>query len=216
MKELEIDFFFSFRSPWSYFAVPRLLDLQRNYAIKVNLRVVNPLFIRNHAFFEHLPEKWMTYLFTDLLRHSEYLNIPIGLPRPDPIDQSLTADSADHLVLALNPLGIAAEHLGCGLEFAKEVSAIIWDGQTDGWNSGDHLSDAAQRAGLALDDIHHWVKENTEQWPQLLESNNQTLAEYHWGVPTMVFKDEPFFGQDKIDLLIWRLKQNGLQPRGQK
>jgi hypothetical protein len=30
----------------------------------------------------------------------------------------------------------------------------------------------------------------------------------------MVFKDEPFFGQDRIDLLVWRLKQHGLRPRG--
>jgi 2-hydroxychromene-2-carboxylate isomerase len=24
----------------------------------------------------------------------------------------------------------------------------------------------------------------------------------HWGVPTFVFENEPFFGQDRIDLLI--------------
>ena len=41
----------------------------------------------------------------------------------------------------------------------------------------------------------------------------RTMAEHHWGVPTMVFNDEPFFGQDKIELLIWRLKQNGLTAR---
>jgi 2-hydroxychromene-2-carboxylate isomerase len=32
-------------------------------------------------------------------------------------------------------------------------------------------------------------------------------------VPTFVFKGEPFFGQDRIDLLLWRLKQNGLETR---
>ena len=30
---------------------------------------------------------------------------------------------------------------------------------------------------------------------------------------TMVFDGEPFFGQDRIDLLLWRLRQHGLQPR---
>ena len=35
----------------------------------------------------------------------------------------------------------------------------------------------------------------------------------HWGVPTMVFEGEPFFGQDRLDVLLWRLKQNGLKER---
>ncbi len=35
----------------------------------------------------------------------------------------------------------------------------------------------------------------------------------HWGVPTMAFNGEPFFGQDRLDLLLWRLKENGLKAR---
>ena len=35
----------------------------------------------------------------------------------------------------------------------------------------------------------------------------------HWGVPTMVFENEPFFGQDRFDVLVWRLKQRGMTPR---
>jgi hypothetical protein len=29
----------------------------------------------------------------------------------------------------------------------------------------------------------------------------------------MVFEGEPFFGQDRFDLLLWRMKQRGLEPR---
>ncbi|TMB53500.1 MAG: 2-hydroxychromene-2-carboxylate isomerase, partial [Deltaproteobacteria bacterium] len=35
----------------------------------------------------------------------------------------------------------------------------------------------------------------------------------HWGVPTMVFAGEPFFGQDRIELLVWRMRQHGLRAR---
>jgi 2-hydroxychromene-2-carboxylate isomerase len=35
----------------------------------------------------------------------------------------------------------------------------------------------------------------------------------HWGVPTFVFENEPFFGQDRIDLLIWRMQDKGLTRR---
>ncbi len=35
----------------------------------------------------------------------------------------------------------------------------------------------------------------------------------HWGVPLFVFNDEPFFGQDRLDHLIWRMRQSGLTER---
>ena len=30
----------------------------------------------------------------------------------------------------------------------------------------------------------------------------------------MVFEGEAFFGQDRIDLLVWRMRQRGLKERG--
>ena len=35
----------------------------------------------------------------------------------------------------------------------------------------------------------------------------------HGGVPSMVFKGEPFVGQDRIDLLLWCMKQHSLTAR---
>jgi 2-hydroxychromene-2-carboxylate isomerase len=32
-------------------------------------------------------------------------------------------------------------------------------------------------------------------------------------VPPFVFENEPFFGQDRIDLLIWRMQDKGLSRR---
>jgi len=29
----------------------------------------------------------------------------------------------------------------------------------------------------------------------------------HWGVPLMVYKAEPFYGQDRFDQLLWRIKE---------
>ena len=47
-----------------------------------------------------------------------------------------------------------------------------------------------------------------------IERNQRDLeAAGHWGVPTMVFEGEPFFGQDRLELLLWRLRQSGLRPR---
>ena len=145
MAELDVDLYFSFRSPWSYYAVTQLYDLQQEYTMRVNLLVVNPIYIRYNDFFDKGHEKWRPYFLTDLLRYCEYRGIPIGTPRPDPINVTLPADDPGHLVLGLNPLGIAACAAGRGLEFAREVSALIWSGQVDGWDQGEHMELAAAR-----------------------------------------------------------------------
>lgn len=90
---------------------------------------------------------------------------------------------------------------------------MVWDGTVDGWNTGDHIEKATERSGLNLADIEKWVADNAEKWPEILAANNAALEEHHWGVPTFVFNNEPFFGQDKIELLRWRLEKNGLKRR---
>ena len=48
----------------------------------------------------------------------------------------------------------------------------------------------------------------------IIEANEeaQTVAG-HWGVPLFVFEGEPFFGQDRVDHLVWRMKKQGLKER---
>jgi 2-hydroxychromene-2-carboxylate isomerase len=45
---------------------------------------------------------------------------------------------------------------------------------------------------------------------------NYLAAVGHSGVPTLVFNGAPFFGQDSFDMLVWRLKQTGLQWKGEE
>ncbi len=52
MPTLEIDVFWSFRSPWSYLATPRLREWQQDYDLKVNFRPVYPIAIRTPEFFQ--------------------------------------------------------------------------------------------------------------------------------------------------------------------
>ncbi len=49
---LSVDLFFSFRSPYSYLALPRTLKLVADYDVAVNLRPVYPLAVRVPGFFK--------------------------------------------------------------------------------------------------------------------------------------------------------------------
>ena len=61
--------------------------------------------------------------------------------------------------------------------------------------------------------LQHWVDNSENDWRGQLKTNDDALEQHHWGVPTMVFEGEPFFGQDKIELLLWRMQQKGLGKR---
>jgi 2-hydroxychromene-2-carboxylate isomerase len=42
-----------------------------------------------------------------------------------------------------------------------------------------------------------------------LQAHAQALtAAGHWGVPTMTYRGEVFFGQDRIDVLTWHIKRS--------
>ena len=65
------------------------------------------------------------------------------------------------------------------------------------------------RAGFDLSELDAAIKDGDHL--EEVERNQQALTKAgHWGVPTMVLRDEPFFGQDRIDTLRWRLDQYGL------
>ena len=82
------------------------------------------------------------------------------------------------------------------------------------WDEGDHLKDAAAQAGLDLAEMDAAIEAGPGRFDAMVEQNEAAQnAAGHWGVPLMVFNGEPFFGQDRIEALIWRMKQHGLSNR---
>lgn len=213
---LSADVFWSFRSPYSYLATARYRAMTQDYDLTINLRPVYPLAVREPDFFERNHPNWLRYTFLDAFRLSQYLELPLMPPRPDPIVQDIATRriSPDQpYIYRLVRMGQAASRRGKGLEFADEVARLVWGG-TENWHEGDHLKGAAARAGLDLAELDAEALAEPEALDAELAANQAALeAAGHWGVPTLVFDGEPFFGQDRIELAIWRMKQKGLQPR---
>jgi 2-hydroxychromene-2-carboxylate isomerase len=94
------------------------------------------------------------------------------------------------------------------------VTALIFDGTVDGWNEGDHLKKAVARAGLDLDELHAAIAADPGHYDAIIAANQDAQkAAGHWGTPLMMFDSEPFFGQDRFEMLQWRLAHNGLTRR---
>ncbi|MEL6874563.1 MAG: DsbA family protein [Pseudomonadota bacterium] len=212
----QADVYWSFRSPYSYLATRRYVELTEKYDLQINQRFVYPLAIREPDFFERNHPNWISYTMRDMFRVAQFMDIPFGPPNPDPIVQDMaTRKIADDqpYIFDLSRMGQAASRRGKGLGFAHEVSLLIWGG-TANWHEGDHLAGAAERAGLDLGELRAEANAEPEELDAEIAENQQALeAAGHWGVPTLVFNGEPFFGQDRIEIAVWRMKQEGLEER---
>ncbi|HKR24355.1 MAG TPA: DsbA family protein, partial [Allosphingosinicella sp.] len=203
-------------SPYSYLAIGRYRALAASHDVTINLRPVYPLAIRQPDFFERNHPNWLGYVRRDVARLSQYLGVPIAPPRPDPIvqDRETGRIAAEQpYIFRLVRLGQAAARRGQAMEFCDEVSRLIWGG-TENWHFGGHLAEAAMRAGLDLAELDREAEADAAALDAEVAANQAALeAAGHWGVPTLVFQGEPFFGQDRIDLALWRMQAAGLAPR---
>ncbi len=215
MREV-IDVYWSFRSPYSYLAIPELLQLRDNYDVELALRVVMPIAVRApEKVFDPNNRKPMHYIVMDSRRRAKYLGIPFKYPaNPDPVVQdkkTLSVAKEQPYIYRLSKLGVEAQRRGKGIELTAAVSSLIMGG-TDNWDQGDHLANAVSSAGLNLSDLDAAIGSGDHL--EEIHQNQESLdAAGHWGVPTMVVRGEPFFGQDRIDTLRWRLDQLGLQEQ---
>lgn len=212
-----INVYWSFRSPYSYLATPELEQVVADYEVEINLRVVFPIAIRaKSSLFDGSNRKPAMYIVMDSVRRAEFLGMPMHFPpKPDPVTQNyqtMEVAADQPLIYRLAKLGVEAQRRGKGLPFAKQVSHLVYGG-TEGWDQGDHLVKVAATAGLDLASMDAAI-EGGDHLDEIERNHEGLESAGHWGVPTAVLRGEPFFGQDRIETLRWRLDKYGLR-RGQ-
>ena len=207
-----LDVYWSFRSPYSYLVTPDLLQLEKDFDVDINLRVVLPIAIRaKAALFDASNRKPTQYILMDWERRAAFLGRPHAWPNPDPVVQNYetkaVSEEQPH-IFRLSKLGVEAQRCGKGIAFATAVSHLIFGG-TANWHEGAHLAKTAASCGLDLEKMEQATADGDHLAE--IERNQDGLEQAgHWGVPTMVVRGEPFFGQDRVDTLRWRLDLLGL------
>ena len=214
---LDYDLFWSFRSPYSYLVTPRLLELERVYDVRANVRPVLPIAVRQPEFFAKNDPLWLPYFLRDITRSAEFVGLPFRWAQPDPVVMDVatrTYPTEQPYINRLTALGVAAAERGRGLAFLDSVSRLIWGGGVSGWHEGDHLARAAAEAGLDLAEMDAAIAADPARFSNIIAANEVAQrVGGHYGVPLMVFEGEPFFGQDRFDQLKWRMERSGLEPR---
>ena len=213
---MKIDLYFSYRSPYSYLILPRMLELKEKYDIDINFKIVYPIAIRMPEWFEG--KNIFTYFFfkmIDMRLQAKKLGIPFTTKlRPDPIRQNImTGKISNHqpYIFDICHLGQMAQIKGVGIEFAFEISSMIFGG-VEKWNTDENLSKAAKKVGLDLKQLRESVNVHEEEIiSQIKQNQADQLNAGHHGVPLTVIGEKYFFGQDQFDKIMETLLELGLK-----
>ena len=209
-----IDFYFSYRSPYSYLILPRMLKLKNEYAVDINFKIVYPIAIRLPEFFKDRNLFYFTTLMMDIKRKAKKLDIPLKLPiKPDPINQNIITGKISKnqpYIFDICHMGQLMCNRGKGIEFAYELSTLIWS--VKNWNTDDKLKALLADFGEDLDEVRQSIKNDEKNLIEEIEMNQLDQKEAgHHGVPLNVYKEKYYFGQDNpFEDLIAELTKDGL------
>lgn len=182
-----LDFYFSFRSPYSYLAADRVFRLAELYKIPVRVKPVMPMVTRGIP----LSKNKRLYILRDARREAEKFNIPFGRIC-DPLGDGVTN------CMALFPYALSK---GREKEFVVSATTGIWAEGLD-VNRPSHLQKILARAGLDWQEGQAWL--TREDWRELAGTNADELGELGlWGVPAFRYGSLVLWGQDRL----WALEK---------
>ena len=187
-----VDFWFSFRSPYSYLALERIEDTLRGLPATLNLRPIAPMIARGMP----LADQKRMYIARDARREADRLGIPFG-NLCDP------AGKAVEHCLAIAPLA-AAE--GKALPFARSAMRGVWAEARDLAEYVD-LRRVVERAGLSWDAAKAQLSDPAGQAAATANADDLSVIGL-WGVPSMRAGDFIAWGQDRLPLLADRLRRH--------
>lgn len=187
-----LDLYFSFRSPYSWIALPRVFALARRYNAQLNLRFVLPMVMRGLP----IPESKRLYIVSDTKREAERVGLPFGLiadPVGKPTERGLAV--LHHAIQA-----------GKGEAFALSfMRGVFAEGISARSDSG--LLTLCTRAGITEAQMQAALADAS--WRSVAEANRgEMFALGIWGVPAFrVNKGSAHWGQDRLWLLEQQLRQ---------
>jgi 2-hydroxychromene-2-carboxylate isomerase len=197
-----IEAYYDFRSPYAYFANHRIR--QGSFVSPVPVKWLwRPVSIDVLLNLQAGREPWAAYsdplsgpkrahLLADVRRNAAFYNAPLRAPKP-PRPNSIPA-------LCTAALLDAEGHDA----FRNAVFEALWQQQRDIADMTvleDCLTRAGRDPGLAKQAI------TPEARAALANETKRAYANGIFGVPTFVCNSEVFFGNDRLDMLGWRLGQ---------
>ena len=193
-----IKFYFACISPWSYLAVDALKDLAEKHGRAVAFK---PTDVRRQwqetgggRPLGDRPEVLQAYRLIELPRWAAWRGVPINTePKHFPVPFTLSSG----VIIAAGQAGHDP------YEITRALMRGCWVDEKNIDDPGDvtaiadsvGLDSAALVAAAESDAVKAELQANTDE----------SLADGVWSVPSFILDGEPFFGQDRIEMMDWRL-----------
>ncbi len=178
----EVQAYLSFRSPYSYIAAQRIVDLAAHHGAVVQPRFVLPMVMRGLE----VPRTKGRYIVMDVAREARRLGIPFG-KIADPVGKPVERG------YAIMPYALAE---GQGMAFCIAFMQAVWSEGVDAASDGG-LRRIVERAGLDWQVAKGELA--NEAWREI-EAENQAelLGLGIWGVPSFRVGQVSVWGQDRL------------------
>ena len=188
----QVDYYFSPSSPWTYLGHDRFAEMARRHGVQVGVKPVDygVIFPQSGGLplGKRAPQR-QAYRLMELKRWKEHVGVPLTVqPKFFPVD----ANPAGLAIVAATPFGAEAQ-----MQLAGAILRALW---AEEQNIADPatLRAAAAKAGLDGDKLLAAAPGAKAQFDAFTQ---EALARGVFGAPTYVYRDELFWGQDRLDFL---------------
>ena len=186
-----LEFYFSFRSPYSYLAMARVMKIAAAFGLDLKVRPVLPMVMRGMV----VPRTKLFYIINDAMREAERHDVAFG-------------NFSDPAGVGIDRcMGVFAyarserrEH-----DFMLNAAEAIWARGTN-VASDKGMRKVTARTGLFWPDAKAAM--GNTAWRKEVEANRDAMEEAgSWGVPTLRLGDFVAWGQDRDWLLVRHIEE---------
>lgn len=194
---LDIQYWFSTASPWTWLGSARFAELVRRSGAAVDVLPVDLSAVfaaTGGTQFQHRSEARQSYRQLELARWSRRLGAPITLqPRHYPVDRG----PSSRMVIVARNAGLDA------LALSHALLRAIWveDEDIAHWPTLQRLAESCGFDGAAL---VRAAQEGTIE-AQYQDNTRRAIEAQVFGSPTFIVDGERFWGQDRLDFLEERM-----------
>ncbi len=197
----KILYFYSVASPWSYLGIKRLKEISKKYSAQIiekPIDLVGKVFVATGG--TPVPQRHISrqnYRLLELKRWGEFLNIKINqkpkfFPPKDPHLPALFC--------------LASIDMGINMDFSSKVLEHLWVKENDISNI-DTLKLIADDLKISFEELNKLA--TSDKIKKIYEANTQEAINMNiFGVPSYIYNNEIFWGQDRLEILEYSLKKN--------
>jgi len=195
-----VDYYFAVVSPWSYLGHDRFVALAARHGATIGVKPIDLSRVFPVSGGLPLPKRApqrQAYRLVELRRWRDHLGMPLNL---QPKFAASGGDLAARWVLAAAEGAAAA-----ALDLAGAIMRARWAEERD---IADEATLAAIAAALGQDGSGLAARAAAPDIQARYDACTQEAIDRQvFGVPTYVYRDEPFWGQDRLDFLDRALAQ---------